>query len=151
MKIYSAVCLAVVVLMAFMIAAPAFSQGNDQTAPAAAPETTQTAVNEESSAAKEMSIYGEVQAVNAAANSISVQYYDYDSDEEKTIEIVSGKDTKIENAAALDKINKGDWVDVTYVLSEGKNTAKSIIVEKEEAVAEPAPAQTPADQGPGTE
>jgi hypothetical protein len=97
----------------------------------------------EAPAVKEISIYGEVQGVNAPANSMTVQYYDYDSDEGKTIDITTNKDTKIENASGIDRINKGDWVDVTYAVSEGKNLAKTVIVEKEET-AEPMPEQTSA-------
>ena len=79
---------------------------------------------------------------------MSVQYYDYDSDEEKTIEITADKDTKLENAAMLSNINKGDWVDVTYGVKDGKNLAKSIMVEKEEkeeekAAGSPAAPETP--------
>lgn len=150
-------------LITALIAIPAFSQDNplpaqntesqkpaqeDSTAPAAAMPAVPAApaVKEEMPAAKEMSIYGEVQVMNAAASSLTVQYYDYDSDEEKTIEIVADKDTKIENAAAIANIVKGDWVDTTYVIADGKNVAKSIIIEKEEKEEEkPADAaQTPA-------
>lgn len=107
---------------------PVFSQEST----GAEQETASQPVREEAQAAKDMSVYGEVQAVNPAANTISVQYYDYDSDQEKTADVVADKDTKIENAASLDKIAKGDWVDVTYAVKDSKNIAKSIIVEKEE-------------------
>lgn len=95
---------------------------------------------------EELSIYGEAQAVDASANSITVQYYDYDSDEEKTMDVVSSKDTKIENAASLGEIKKGDWIDVTYSVSEGKNVAKSIIVEKEEGLPAEAPLEGTMDE-----
>lgn len=87
---------------------------------------------EEADTVKELSVYGEVQDVSQASNSISVQYYDYDSDEEKMIELVSDSNTKIENAASLAEITKGSWVDVIYAAAGGKNIAKSILVEKEE-------------------
>ncbi len=120
-------------------------------APASAPTIPAPAAKEEAASAKELSIYGEVQAVNAGTNSMTVQYYDYDSDEEKTIEMAANKDTKIENAAALANINKGDWVDVTYTVIDGKNVARSIMVEKEEkdevapgiATPETKPAESP--------
>jgi len=80
----------------------------------------------------ELSIYGEVQSVNTAANTVTVQYYDYDSDEEKSMEISSDAGTKLENVTALGDINKADWVDVTYVVSGGKNIAQLISVEKED-------------------
>lgn len=137
MRYYRLVCL--VIVAAALFAMPAFSQEN-QVIPAA--------MTEGSSAAKETSIYGEVQSVNAQTNTISVQYYDYDSDEEKIIDIVSGKDTKIENAAGVGEINKGDWVDVAFEAIDGRNMAKSIMVEKEEAgAAEPMPENIPMPQG----
>ncbi len=173
----------VAVALMTLIALPAFCEDNKQppvnppqaiaptvtpaqgqnTAPAiAAPVTTASTdaippapVSGENAATKEQSIYGEVQVVNAAANSLTVQYYDYDSDEEKTIELVADKDTKIENAAALGNINKSDWVDVTYTTSDGKNVAKSIMVEKEEkeeaapgaaVMPETKPADAPAEE-----
>lgn len=126
-----------------LIALPVFSQNNKdviskaqeeqapaaETAPAAAPEpvtTLQTAQPEE------MSIYGEVKSVDEASSSVKLQYYDYDNDEEKTADIIIDKDTKLENAAVLKDIKQGDWVDAVYLAKDGKNMAKSVIVEKEE-------------------
>lgn len=84
------------------------------------------------SAGEESAIYGEVKSVDAAACTIQVQYYDYDSDDEKTVQIKSDKKTKMENAQSLADIKEGDWVDVVYAYGVGDNIAKSIIVEKEE-------------------
>lgn len=96
-------------------------------APAAAAETLKTA---------ELSIYGEVQNVNLQANSMTVQYYDYDNDEEKSTEITLDGSSKLENAKAIGDIKKGDWVDVTYTASAGKNIARVVSVEKEEPLEE---------------
>lgn len=95
---------------------------------------------------KDQSIYGEVRAVDVAANSMTVQYYDYDTDEEKSIVLSLGADARIENASGLGSIRKGDWADITYLEQNGKNMAKSIIVEKEEEI----PAET-APEGEMTE
>lgn len=92
-------------------------------APAAAAETPKTV---------ELSIYGEAQNVNLQANSMTIQYYDYDNDEEKSTEITLDGNSKLENAKAIGDIKKGDWVDVTYTASAGKNIAKVVSVEKEE-------------------
>ncbi|MDD5137063.1 MAG: hypothetical protein PHX20_05110 [Candidatus Omnitrophica bacterium] len=81
---------------------------------------------------QEISIYGEVKAVNPAANSMTVQYYDYDSDEEKSIAITVDNNTKMENAASINDIKQGNWADVMYAVSAGNNLARSVIVEKEE-------------------
>ena len=96
--------------------------------------------------AKEIAIYGEVQAVNASSGTISVQYYDYDSDSEKMSDIAVADITKLENAGKIDDIKKSDWVDVTYTVVDGKNVAKVVTVEKEETPAtEEAPAAPAAD------
>jgi len=120
-----------VVLASFVLySTPAPAQETQEAPKALAVPAVST--TQETGQAKELSIYGEVQAVNAAANSISAQYYDYDSDEEKTIELVVNKDTKIDGAAGLGDIKKGDWVDATYEVSDGKNVLKMVTVEKEE-------------------
>ena len=97
-------------------------------APAAMP------AKEEAPKMSDLSIYGEVQSVNVQANSMTVQYYDYDNDEEKSTEIALDSNSKLENAKAIGDIKKGDWVDVTYTASAGKNIAKAVSVEKEEPV-----------------
>ena len=101
--------------------------------PAVAP-----AASEKSAPPEEISIYGEIKAVNQAASSIMVQYYDYDSDQEKSIEITADTNTKIENAATITNIKQDSWADVIYAIINGKTIAKSIVVEKEDA-----PAETP--------
>ena len=171
MKRYGLISALVIVLAAFL-SVPAFSQETQekvaedaasavqsaasavQPAVAAVQQSAETAAATvaapEAEGAKDISIYGEVLAVNSAANTMSVQYYDYDSDEEKTVELGLTADTKLENAAALNDVKKGDWVDAVYTVTGGKNMAKSVIVEKEEPVTEetaapaegtPAPAQ----------
>lgn len=95
--------------------------------------------------AKEIAIYGEVQVINASSGTISVQYYDYDSDSEKTTEILVTDITKLENAPKLADIKKGDWVDVTYTVDDGKSVAKVVTVEKEEV---PATEEAPAAAAP---
>ena len=91
-----------------------------------------SAASNKSAQPEEISIYGEIKAVNQAASSVTVQYYDYDSDQEKSIEITADTNTKIENAATINNIKQGNWADVIYTVANGKNIAKSIIVEKEE-------------------
>ena len=122
-------------LTAMVSTAAVFAQIEEKAAPRAAAEAEAPAPAPAPGApqAKEIAIYGEVQAVDAAAGSIAIQYYDYDSDSEKTATVMVGKDAKIENAGALSDIKKGDWADVTYAVKDGNNAAKVITVEKEEA------------------
>lgn len=135
MRRYKIICLVTIVLLA-LSTIPAFPQEEQTQTPAPAEIVAPT--TETSPKTEELSIYGEVKSVNQASNSLTIQYYDYDSDEEKTIEIGLDKDTKIENAAALNDIKENNYVDVTYSISSGKSIAKSIKVEKEEEV----PAET---------
>jgi len=140
------VCIAVMFAMVALSAISSFAQdpqvlAKDDTAPAqvtqeAAVQAPQAAPAETAARTNELSIYGEVQAVNVQASSLSVQYYDYDNDEEKTIEVSIDKDSKLENVKAIGEVKKGDWVDATYVVSGGKNMAKMVSVETEEPAAE---------------
>lgn len=137
------------------LAMPAFSQDKEE--PVTKTETlvtesavTETAVQsspiakeESTPPLKEISIYGEVEDVNIPLDTLSVQYYNYDNDEEKSIEIVVSKSTKMENADGLKDVKKGDWVDVVYIVIGGKNVASSIVVEKEEEAIPEEPLPTP--------
>ena len=151
------VCITVVYAIIALSAISAFSQDSkapakDDTATtqaqapapqATAVQTPQAAPAETPAKTNELSIYGEVQAVNVQAASMSVQYYDYDNDEEKTLEVSLDKDSKLENVKSIAEVKKGDWVDVTYTVTGGKNTAKVVSVETEEPAAETsAPADT---------
>lgn len=126
------ICLMALIMLS--IAVPAFSQEKTEEAVPGRVKPVEAA--KEGAPAGDLSLYGEVRSVDQAAGSISVQYYDYDSDEEKTTDIAVSSQTKLDGAAALAEIKQNDWVDVIYVASGGKNTAKSIIIEKEE-IAQP--------------
>ena len=73
----------------------------------------------EASKAEEISIYGEIKSVNIATNSVVVQYYDYDSDNEKSIEIMTDNNTKIEGVLAVTDIKQGNWADINYTVVDG--------------------------------
>ena len=145
MKTFVKACVVISILSVVSVAA--FAQGPQGAAaeePKAAPAAPATAPAP-AAQAKEIAIYGEVQAVDTAAGTISVQYYDYDSDSEKTAVIGVVKETVMENAKVVGDVKKGDWVDVTYTVADGKNTAKMVSVEKEEPTTEP-PAGTTATE-----
>ena len=78
--------------------------------------------------------------MNVATNSITVQYYDYDSDNERSVDITADNNTKVEGVATINDIKQGNWADINYMVVGGKNMAKSISVEKEDDAA----AETPA-------
>ena len=141
------VCIAVISAIMALSAISAFSQdpevsAKDDTAPAQGTQAAVTQAAPQAAAVEavaktnELSIYGEVQAVNVQAASISVQYYDYDNDEERSLEVSLDKDSKLENVKAIGEVKKGDWVDVTYTVTDGRNMAKMVSVEAEEPAAE---------------
>ena len=143
------VCIIVVFAIMALSAISAFSQDSQSTAKddttpskgtqASAVQVPQAPVGSTAETAvktNELSIYGEVQSVNVQAASMSVQYYDYDNDEEKTLEVSLDKDSKLENVKAIGEVKKGDWVDITYTVTGGKNVAKMVSVEVEEPAAE---------------
>lgn len=146
MKYYRVLCLLAGILAIALLVNPVFAQ-DEQTA-ATTQQTAASAVAEKAEQPmqpEEMSVYGEVQSTDQGANSVKLQYYDYDSDEEKVMDLVLDKDTKMENAAAVSDIKQGDWIDAVYITKDSKNIAKSIIVEKEEE--EAPPTEAPAAAG----
>ncbi len=137
MKRVALVCV-IGILSLLLIQGIAIAQGakDPEAAPAAAKQ----------SGPKTESIYGEVLALKEDGSSMTVQYYDYDTDEEKNVEISADKNTKFENASALKDVKKGDWVDAAYGVGEaGKNVASSISVEKEEEES-PVPVEPKAEE-----
>lgn len=132
-------------LLVLLIGVPAFSQDTGNTPSSEETISVPTPAVDALPQAKETAIYGEVQTVDASASILSVQYYDYDSDSEKTADIAIDIDTKLENVSAIGDVKKGDWIDVTYIVNNGKNIAKVVTVEKEETPAlEEASPQAPA-------
>ena len=111
---------------------------NNQDISQVASETAAPAQTESVKAAnpEEVSIYGEIKSVNIATNSITVQYYDYDNDNEKSVEIIADNTTKIEGVSTINDIKKESWADINYTVVNCKNIAKSIVVEKEDVATE---------------
>lgn len=141
MKRYNTVLILTIALISTLITSLSFSQESQEQA--AKPPVEAMQAEPETSQPEELSIYGEVQSINDVSDSIVVQYYDYDSDEERAMEITSDKDTAIEGRAALGDIKQNDWVDVVYSVKGAKFIAKSIKVEEEEIVEEAEPEKAP--------
>lgn len=132
-----------VVLVMVLFASQGHCQGNrspsdkdvsQQVASEVAVSAQTTVVEDDSS--QETSIYGEIKSVNTATSSIVVQYYDYDNDKDKSVEITTDNNTKMEGGLTINDVNQGDWVDINYTVADGKNIAKSIEIEKEDAATE---------------
>lgn len=121
------VCICAIASLAVLAGAGICQEEQKAEAPAAAPQA----------APKAESIYGEVLAVNETADSMNVQYYDYDTDEEKKVDVTVTADTKFKNSTGLKGIKAGDWVDVSLSAVEGgKRVARVVEVEKAEEMEE---------------
>ncbi|MFA4982234.1 MAG: hypothetical protein WC592_07200 [Candidatus Omnitrophota bacterium] len=130
MKVKNLAGIIVAVAATLILAVPVFSQDASPEQPDVMPAAA--IAGEGAGQPNDISIYGEVMATDPATNSVSVQYYDYDMDEEKTISVELDKDTKIENASDLSGIKQGNWADIIYAVKDGKNVAVSVVIEKEE-------------------
>ena len=139
MRKHRLISLLVACLVVTLLTIPAFSQQNP--ANSASRDEQVPIIRVETPQSNETSINGVVQAVDSVTNSLAVQYYDYESGQEKGIEITVNKDTKIGNVSSLTDIKRGDKANVTYTVSNAGNIAKSMWVEKgKEPVEEPAEA-----------
>jgi hypothetical protein len=75
-------------------------------------------------------IWGEVVSVNAAAKTLSIKYLDYDTDEEKTMELAVTDTTKFQGDKGIEGIKPQDTVSVEYTIQGGKNYAKDLTIEQ---------------------
>ncbi|OGX14815.1 MAG: hypothetical protein A2166_05890 [Omnitrophica WOR_2 bacterium RBG_13_41_10] len=93
-------------------------------------------------------VWGEVVSVDAAAKTIKVKYFDYDSDTEKEINVAIDEKTIYENVKSIDEIKPKDTLSMDYIIGpEGNVIAKNISVEKTEGVQTP----LPEEMAPSTE
>jgi hypothetical protein len=99
-------------------------------------------------------LWGEAVSVDTQNNEVRVKYQDYDTEEEKEMTIGVDEKTAFENVKSLAEIQPKDTLSIDYkVVSEGKNIAKNISVEKAEtpeAVPGAPATETPAAEAPVT-
>ncbi|MBI5145563.1 MAG: hypothetical protein HZA27_05215 [Candidatus Omnitrophica bacterium] len=80
-------------------------------------------------------VWGEVVSVSLENKEILVKYMDYETDNEKEMSVVVDDKTIYENAKSLEEIKPQDTLSIDYIVTaEGKNIAKTIGVEKPEAL-----------------
>jgi hypothetical protein len=77
-------------------------------------------------------LWGEVVAVDPAAGNLTVKYLDYDTDEEKTMNLSVAEGTTFQEVKGLAGIKLQDTVSVEYTVRDGQSFAKDITVEKVE-------------------
>ncbi len=106
-----------------------------------AQETSQPAASNSTSTDVQW-VWGEVASVDPAAGTLAVKYLDYDTDEEKAMNMTVADTTTFQEVKGLDGIKPQDTVSVEYIVKEGKNLARDITVEKVEDAADTGTDQT---------
>jgi hypothetical protein len=84
-------------------------------------------------------VWGEVASIDAQDKVLTLKYLDYDTDEEKELLLAVDDLTGYENVQSLEEIKVKDFLSVDYISGDGKNTARSISLEKPETAAPQAP------------
>lgn len=77
-------------------------------------------------------VWGEVAGLDVANKIITLKYLDYETSEEKQISLVVNSLTGYESVKSLEEIGLKDTLSVDYIISNGKNIAKNISLEKPE-------------------
>ena len=95
-------------------------------------KTPVAAVAQEKAEPETQWVWGEVVNVDAQNKTLTLKYLDYDTDEEKELAILVDNLTSYENVTSLEEIQKKDSLSIDYISSDGKNTARSISLEKPE-------------------
>lgn len=92
-------------------------------------------------------LWGEVLYTDIQNKDILVKYLDFESDQEKEINIDVDEKTTFENIKSFDEIKTKDNVSVDYTINaDGKNIAKNIVVEKSEEMQEVPAVKTPSEK-----
>jgi len=83
-------------------------------------------------------LWGEVVSLDAQNKIMTVKYLDYETDQEKEINIGTDAKTAYENIKSIDELKPKDAVSIDYLVTpEGKNIAKNVSLEKPEATPPP--------------
>jgi hypothetical protein len=78
-------------------------------------------------------VWGEVSILDTQNKAILVKYFDYETDQEKEININIDDKTTYENIKSMNELKPKDTVSIDYIVSaDGKNIAKNISIEKPE-------------------
>jgi len=80
-------------------------------------------------------VWGEVVTLDAQGKTLLLKYLDYETDQEKEINIATDDKTTFENIKSIDQIRLKDILSIDYIVSaSGENIAKNISVEKPEDI-----------------
>ena len=83
-------------------------------------------------------LWGEVVSLDSQNKIVAVKYLDYETDQEREINIGTDDKTTYENIKSIDELKPKDAVSIDYLVTpEGKNIAKNISLEKPESTPVP--------------
>ncbi len=77
-------------------------------------------------------LWGEVINIDYPNKTLTVKYFDYETEIEKNIQVAVNNDTVYESVLSLDEIKQEDTISVDYVIAGSGNIAKNIGVERPE-------------------
>ena len=117
------------VLIVLTLAGAGLALGEDQIAE---PQAPLTVAPQENNDANTQWVWGEVAGVDVAGKTITLKYLDYETDQEKEIVLTADDSTTFDNVKSLGEIQVKDNLSVDYASKDGKNTAKSVSLEKTE-------------------
>jgi hypothetical protein len=154
MKVRVALLIAIVASLIFISSKIVFSQEEATPESAQPPEAKSGVIQGEaapSGANQEPEtqwVWGEVVTTDPQNKIVCVKYLDYESDQEKQIDISADDKTTYENLNSVDELKPKDTVSIDYISVDGKNIAKNISVEKPETPAAPEAEIKPEDIAP---
>ncbi len=80
-------------------------------------------------------LWGEVSYLDIPNNKITINYFDYETDSEKSEKVSVDGNTKYENIKSLNEIKLNDAISIDYTISpDGRHIAKNIRIERPEEV-----------------
>jgi hypothetical protein len=133
MKVKTGLMLVIAVFLVSISAGAVLAQ-EQAVQPKTGPETTPEAQNEPDI----QWAWGEVITLDALNKALTIKYLDYETDQEKEINVTVDDKTSYENIKSIDELKPQDTVSVDYIVSpEGKNIATTISLEMPEAQSTP--------------
>jgi hypothetical protein len=124
MKIKTGVILVITVSLIFISANLIFSQE---------PTAQGTLTPETQNEPETQWVWGEVVTLDTQNKAVTLKYLDYETDQEKEINIATDDKTAYDNIKSIDEIKPKDTLSIDYIVSPtGKNIARNISMERPE-------------------
>ncbi|MFA5063641.1 MAG: hypothetical protein WC578_06205 [Candidatus Omnitrophota bacterium] len=118
------------VLVVLALAGAGLALGEDQVSEVR-PVTAATAIQENNDSNTQW-VWGEVTSVDVSAKTLTLEYLDYETDQEREIILSVDDSTAYDNVKSLEEIRVKDNLSIDYFFKNGKSLAKSISLEKSE-------------------